>query len=113
MKDISVKDAKKLMLKKNESSDVLSVFNVFISSINDWPKNVKTFCEYEKEIEIFIEDVTTLHNISDHLKSIDLKYNPWESESLFQIMEVFQFYKRGITLKEIICVLSTGLEKEG
>lgn len=111
MKDLNVKNAKELALKNKASSDTLNVLDIFMLSINDWPRDVKTLYAYEQEVERFIKSITTMHNINNHLKIIDLKQNPWESESLFQIMDVFQYYKKGITLKEIIGILFSELKK--
>ena len=102
MKNLHIRDIEEAVSKNNVSSDLLGVVSVFLSAINDWPTSVLTFAEYEKEIELFIENETTKSNIEKKIKSISLNKNSWKAESLAQVLDVFQFYKEGLSLKKII-----------
>ena len=89
-------------IENNEIPEELSqVFKIILSSINDWPTSVLTLYDYEMQVEGFINNRTTKINIEKSLKTIDFSENSWQAESLAQILDVFQFYKIGYTLKEI------------
>ena len=102
MKNLSVRKIERVIDNNEIDEKLRSIINIFLSSINDWPVDVLTLCEYEKEVESFIENNTTKKNIQKVLRKIDFSKNSWESESLTQILDVFQFYKEGLSLKEII-----------
>ena len=63
MKNLHIRDVQEPALKNNISSNLLKVFGVFLSAINDWPTSILTFAEYEKEIASFIGNETTKFNI--------------------------------------------------
>ena len=84
----------------NESN--IEIVTVFLESINDWPVEVLTLEDYEIEVKKFIKSETNYNNIEFALKKIDFSSESWESESLYQIKEIFKFYEKGITLNEII-----------
>ena len=79
-----------------------SVIDIFLKANNDWPIAVLTLEDFEIEVSNFINGTTTKNNIYLASKKIDLFKNAWQAESLGQIMDVFQFYEKGISLKEII-----------
>ncbi len=90
-------------IENNEIAEGLSqVFKIILSSINDWPTSVLTLYDYEMQVEGFINNRTTKINIEKSLKAIDFSENSWQAESLTQILDVFQFYKSGYTLKKIL-----------
>jgi len=69
------------------------VINIFLLAINDWPVQVLTLEGYEREVSAFIKGDTRKANIETILKTIDLSKNAWESESLVQIIKVFDTYE--------------------
>lgn len=101
MKNLSIREIEKMMANNEINEKLRAIIDVFLSSINDWPVDVLTLCEYEKEVESFIKNNTTKKNIEKVLRKIDFSKNSWEAESLTQILDVFQFYKNGLSLREI------------
>jgi len=87
------------------------VMNIFLLAINDWPTEVLTLEGYEREVSAFIKGETRKANIETVLKTIDLSKNAWESESLVQIIRVFDSYEEASTLKKIIEILSEKIQK--
>ncbi len=83
-------------------SKIEIALDIFIKSINDWPRPIDNFDDYEEDIEAFIFNRTTKKNIENYLKKIDVVKNPWEGEALSQVVEVFKFFENDISLKEII-----------
>jgi hypothetical protein len=90
---------------KSTSCEMKNVINIFISAMNDWPKVLTTLDDYENQVREFISANTSKENIITALTSIDFNKNAWESESLSQIIEVFDFFDEGLSLKDIIYLL--------
>jgi len=87
----------------NEANvEVAKIVTIFLESINDWPTKVLTLDDYELNIEKFIKNETNFINIEYALKKINYSSESWESESLYQIKEIFVYYKKGVNLKDII-----------
>lgn len=76
--------------------------NIVIAAANDWPTSVETLEEYISEVEKFIDNISSKKNIETALKKIDFSKNSWESESLTQILDIFQYYEPNSSLNEIV-----------
>jgi hypothetical protein len=84
------------MLEKEEISDnIKPIIAIFLKSIEDWPltkTNVEELEDYELEVKKYINDVTKKGNIKAALERLGFLQDSWQAESLFQILDVFQFY---------------------
>lgn len=83
---------------------------ILIKAINDWPNPIIKLEDYELEVRNFIGGEITKNKLELRLSQIDLSKNAWEAESLSQLINVFQFYKEGASLKDIISNLRIKLE---
>lgn len=78
------------------------IIEIFLLAINDWPTAVLDLQSYVNKVEQFIRRPSTKKNIAFALNNIDISKNAWQSESLYQILDVFQHFRADITLREII-----------
>jgi hypothetical protein len=71
-------------------------------AINDWPKPVDDFDEYEIEVRTFLAGQVNKKTVELILTDIDLSKYAWQAESLSQLIDVFSLFGDGLTLKDII-----------
>lgn len=88
------------------------IIDIFLAAINDWPNPISNLEDYEYEIEKFIKAETQKSNIKRTLDIIDLTQNAWEAESLAQIVAVFDFYDKELSLEDIINDLKEKLKHD-
>ena len=112
MMDLSIIDLEKMIEARKISDNIKIIIDVFLLAVNDWPNPILNLEDYESEVEKFINGITSKDEIEKTLSKIDFSKNAWQAESLSQMLDVFQFYKNGISLKEIIEDLKIKLEKE-
>lgn len=84
------------------SPKIKNCIEILLSAINDWTTPVNNLCDYDKAVQNFIESVVTKRNIEIALSKIDLSRFAWEAESLSSLIEVFDYFKEGNTLSQII-----------
>ena len=89
---------------------VKQIIDILLLAINDWPKEILTVDDYEIEVKGFIKNSTTLDNIERALKKIDYSTESWESESLYQVKDVFLHYDEEIDLRAVIVDLKSKLK---
>ena len=99
---MDIEQLQKIGEKNNTPYEIKIAVKVFLLAINDWSKPIASLDEYEFLVQKFISSNTTKDNILTALESIDFRKNAWEGESLSQLIEVFDFFEEGLTLKEII-----------
>lgn len=112
MKTLIISDLENVQESKKIDSIIRKVVGILLTAINDWPSPVIDLENYELEVKIFIGSKTTKQKIKSALTQIDFSKNSWQAESLTQVIDVFEFYKDGMSLKEIITELKIKLEQE-
>jgi hypothetical protein len=88
-------------MKISEIERTNEIINLLLSSINDWPKEVESLADFNNQLEKFIGDVSSLNNLKQMLKSMDFNKNAWESECIFQIIELFHYFEK---CENLICI---------
>ena len=83
------------------SDDELNILKIILAAINDWPNPNLTLEDYERAVSDFIGAETNKNNIEKKLKGINLYKFAWQAESLSELIEIFQFYKENLNLKDI------------
>ncbi len=106
---LSISNIDKLQETGKLTGNIKIVAEIFLSAINDWPEPVLSFEDYEEQVREFINEVTTKKNIELALEQIDVSKNAWKTESLSQILEIFQFSEEEISLRDIISFLKMQL----
>jgi hypothetical protein len=82
------------------------VTNILTGAFEDWPVPAITLDDYELAVSQFIGGETTEDRISSALTyCVGSSKYMWQAESLSGLLEVFYFYNKGISLKEIIAGL--------
>jgi hypothetical protein len=99
---LSVSKIEEMISDESAPKRLIPILAAFVTAINDWPTEVKTLEQYEKQVREFICASTTKGNIEIFLKIIDFSKYSWEAESLFQVLEVFKSYHKKITLNGIM-----------
>ena len=102
MSNLLVSELEKIQELDKISTVITEVVNTFLTAINDWSNPILELEDYELEVRNFIGASTSKVNIVAALNKIDFSKNSWQAESLIQIVDVFQFYNEGMSLKEII-----------
>jgi hypothetical protein len=102
MEKLLISDIEVYIVKEAISNYINDVIKIFLSAINDWPEDVSSLDDFELGVHSFISNNTTKRNIENSLENIDLSKYAWQSESMSQLLELFRYFKDGITLKDII-----------
>ncbi|MFD2907171.1 hypothetical protein ACFSX9_00340 [Flavobacterium ardleyense] len=68
--------------------------------------------DYELEVRNVIGDEVTRKSLELFLSNVDLSDNAWQAESLSQLLDIFNFYDKEISLNEILVDLKQKLEDE-
>lgn len=84
------------------STEMIPVIETLLSAVNDWSEPMDNFYDYDLAVQKFIKNTTTRNHIELALKSVDVSNNAWEAESLCYLIEIYDNFEEGITLKEII-----------
>jgi len=98
----TVEELKSIEDEINIDATIKKIVSTFLVAINDWPTDISTIENYELAVHSFIKGVTTEANIKKAEKTISVANNAWQFESLSQILEVFNYYKQGTSLKQIV-----------
>ena len=102
MMSLSVLEVEEMFENNKFSTEIKSGIEILLSAINDWSVPVDNLYDYNLVVQNFIENVITKRNIEIALSKIDLSRFAWEAESLSSLIEVFDYFREGITLSEII-----------
>ncbi|WP_339869293.1 hypothetical protein [uncultured Algoriphagus sp.] len=108
--NLTINDIEDWQESEKLSDDIKKIINILLAAINDWPKPIATLAEYEIEISKLIGSEADKINIKEYISKADYSLNAWETESLFQILEVFTHYENEKTLKQIIEEIENKIE---
>jgi len=100
MKNFS--DLNELSNSKELSIPLQHILTILCDSINDWPEKVVDLNDFKNKIFVFInKENIDKEDLEKVIGSIDyLKYS-WQGESLFQMLEIFEYYPRKTSLIDI------------
>jgi len=102
MISLSILKVEEMVEKDEFSIEMKKGIEILLTAINDWPVPVDNLYAYDLSVQDFIENLVTKRNIEIALSKIDIPRFPWEAESLSSLIEVFNYFKEGITLSEIV-----------
>jgi len=103
MNKLLIYDIDQLIEKEHFSTNTKKVIEILLSAINDWPNTICHLDEYELEVQKFIMNTTTSKNIENVINKINLTKHAWQAESLSELLAIYNYFKDGTSLKEIIC----------
>jgi hypothetical protein len=98
----SISKIEEMVENKKFSTKIIPVIQTLFSSVNDWPETLDNFYDYDIAVQNFIKNTTTRNHIELALKKVDVCNYAWEAESLSYLVEIYDYFEEGITLKEII-----------
>lgn len=99
---LSVGDLEKIQESEKLSTVIKEIISIFLSAINDWPNQIVSLVDYEKEIYKLIGEEVEREKLEEYISKIDYSKNAWEAESLSQLIEVYRYYEDNKPLKEIL-----------
>lgn len=107
-----ISHVQELVENKRINDDLMEIVTIFLEAVNDWPKPVLTFEDYESEIQKFLNATANEINIKKNLQKVDFTNWAWQAESITKILEIYKFYSTNLSLKEIIDDLSFKMSKQ-
>jgi hypothetical protein len=99
---LNIADIEKIAESNHVTEEIKFIVNTFLRAINDWPNQIENLDDYEFEVHDFIKGETQKKNIVKTLNNIDLNKYAWQAESLTQLLEVYNYFDKDLSLKEII-----------
>ncbi|MFM7023329.1 MAG: hypothetical protein ACKOXB_10145 [Flavobacteriales bacterium] len=99
-----IKDSGKLTKVTEEQISAL------LNAINDWPNSLIHMEDFENDVSNFVGVEINRENLKYFISKIDYSKNAWEAESLSQLIDIFQYYPDGKTLKEILKDIQVQIE---
>ncbi len=99
------------VIEKNKQSKICEICEILLQSLNDWSNDINELEVFDNEIKQFILADSTKKNIEKKLKNIDYSKYSWQSESLYGLLELFNYYENNISLTDIISLLRKDIFK--
>ncbi len=96
---------------KTLPSNTVNVIRILLRAANDWPVPLPGLEDYTRELEKFISNRATKSDLEIALENNDLNKDAWKAESIGELIEVFKFYDKGTSLREIIQDLEKKLNR--
>lgn len=96
--EISIKLQNIYLIHKDKIEEILE------NSINDWPTEINSYEAYYNTLVNFIGENITKRTVLNKLKTISVLKYPWESESLYQLCYIFDFFDEDIDLYQILII---------
>ncbi|MFA5670473.1 MAG: hypothetical protein WC967_14635 [Balneolaceae bacterium] len=81
--------------------ELKSQIDILVQAINDWPNNVESLEEFEKDLVMLTKRPLTKKRIESALSNLTYQNDAWKIESLTQLLELFTYYGAELTLNEI------------
>lgn len=75
---------------------------IIVLAMNDWPSEVLSLADFETKIYTSIGEDLDKEKIEEYLINVDFTLNSWKAESICQLLEIYNYYDEGRTLKEIM-----------
>lgn len=82
-------------------SNFKSVAENLLEAINDWPTEVSEPSELIAELKKQINERLTFDNINDFSKTLSFEKDAWKMESLYSILEIFNFERNADIDREV------------
>jgi len=102
MKKIFITDIEKLLNNERFSINIKNALEILSKAINDWPNVIDNINDYELDVQNFIMNTTTKKNIEKTLSNIDFSKYAWQAESLSELLAIYNYFNKAISLKDII-----------
>lgn len=107
----SISIIEEILRSKKLSTEINETIEILFSALNDWPININNLYDYELAVQNFIMNTTTKKNIEFTLSMINISKYAWEAESLSSLLEIYDYFEDGVSLKKIIDEISYALDR--
>lgn len=109
---LSIIYLEKIQESEKVTADVKAIINILLAAINDWPNQIVSLIDYEKEVYKLIGEEIDKKKLEEFISIIDYSKNAWEAESLSQLIEVYNYYEERKSLKEILEEIKEKIEEQ-
>ena len=99
---ISISYLEKIQELEKLPANLKKIINILLTAINDWPNAIINLEDFENEVYKLIRGEVNKKTMEEYISNMDYSKNPWEAESLSQLIEVFNAYEEGKQLKDIL-----------
>lgn len=100
--NFSIFEIEELLEHDKFSGEMKIIVEILLSAINDWPSTVNYLYDFDLAVQNFIMNIPTKKNIELALSKMDVSKLAWEAESLSVLINVFNYFVKDISLKEIL-----------
>jgi len=107
---LSINHLEKIQESEKLTTAIREIINILLAAINDWPNEIISLADYEKEIYKLVGEEIDRQKLEEYILKIDYSQNSWEAESLSQLIEVYNYYEEGKPLKEIFKEIKEKIE---
>lgn len=100
---LSISHLEKFQESKKLANPITELVDILLAAINDWPNPIINLDDYEKEIyKLMGNEEINRSKLENYLSQIDYSKFAWEAESLSQLLDIFNYYEKDKSLKEIM-----------
>jgi hypothetical protein len=89
------------LYEENKIEEINNILTILISAINDWPSNIFNLDEYLFEINYKLGHEANYLTIKKFIDFNNCVKFAWEIESLTQLLDIYNYYSKKNSLKEI------------
>jgi len=105
---MKLEDLEELIEKVSDKSPSSIIAKLFLGAMTDWRTEINSLEQLENQISIFIKARPNYDSISNSLNNLDVTAYAWECESISQILELYNYFDKSMTLMEIINIVEMG-----
>lgn len=109
---LSVSYLEKIQESEKLTTIVKQILTILLTAINDWPSQLPTLVDFEKEIYKLVGEEIDKKGLENYVLKIDYSKDAWKGESLSQLIEVYNYYEENKPLKEIFNEIKEKIEEQ-
>jgi len=109
---LSVSHLEKIQESEKLTTIVKQILTILLAAINDWPNQLPTLVDFEKEIYKLVGEEIDKKVLENYILKIDYSKDAWKGESLCQLIEVYNYYEENKPLKDIFNEIKEKLEEQ-
>ena len=110
--NLSISHLEKIQGSEKLTEVIKEIVNILLAAINDWPNQIASIVDYEKEIYKLVGEEIDRKKLEEYISKIDCLRNAWEAESLSQLVEIYNYYEEWKPLKEILKEIKEKIEEQ-
>jgi hypothetical protein len=105
----SIEKLEEIVEEPSLSPTLKEVIDIFLKAANDWPDETPTLEEYISQVKEAVGSEPTGNSMKEY--NPDLNHEAWKAESVAELLELYKYYNKDTSLKNILFDLNEKLEK--